>query len=221
MTDHVSYSQTDNIATLTMDDGKANAFGFEMISALSEALAKAQSDAGIVLLKGRPGVFSAGFDLKVMNEGQQAMADMIGRGANLLMDLFLHPQPIVMACSGHSLAAGALILLTGDYRVGIDGAFKIGLNETAIGMTMPHFGIELARNRLGSEALTQTVLNAQLYDPKEAAVIGYLDQSVEHSQLDFTVQEKLKSLLSLDKKAFAASKRAIRTTTAELIRSHL
>ena len=143
MTDHVSYSQTDNIATLTMDDGKANAFGFEMISALSEALAKAQSDAGIVLLKGRPGVFSAGFDLKVMNEGQQAMADMIGRGANLLMDLFLHPQPIVMACSGHSLAAGALILLTGDYRVGVDGAFKIGLNETAIGMTMPHFGIEL------------------------------------------------------------------------------
>ena len=74
MTDHVSYSQTDNIATLTMDDGKANAFGFEMISALSDALKKAESDADVVLLTGRPGIFSAGFDLKGMNKGQQAMA---------------------------------------------------------------------------------------------------------------------------------------------------
>jgi enoyl-CoA hydratase len=204
-----------------MDDGKANAFGFDMMSALSDALKKSESDAGVVLLTGRPGIFSAGFDLKVMNKGQQAMADMIGQGANLLMDLFLHPQPIVMVCSGHSLAAGALILLTGDYRVGIDGEFKIGLNETAIGMTMPHFGIELARDRLGSKTLTQAVLNAQLYNPKEAVDIGYLDQSVDKNQLEFTVQEKLKSLLSLDGKAFAASKKGIRNTTAELIRNNL
>lgn len=221
MTDHVSYSQTDKIATLTMDDGKANALGFEMISALSDALKKAESDANVILLKGRPGIFSAGFDLKVMNKGQEAMAELVGKGANLLLDLFLHPQPIVMACSGHSLAAGALILLTGDYRVGIDGEFKIGLNETAIGMTMPHFGIELARDRLGSKALTQAVLNAQLYSPKEAAAIGYLDQSVDQNQLDFAVQEKLKTLLSLDSKAFAASKKGIRNTTAELIRHNL
>ncbi len=215
MTDHVRYDQTDDIATLTMDDAKANALGFDMIDALSDALAKAESNAKVVLLRGRPGIFSAGFDLKVMNKGQQAMADMVGQGANLLIDLFLHPQPIVMACSGHALAAGALILLTGDYRIGIDGDFKIGLNETAIGMTMPHFGIEIARERLGSEALTQAVLNAQLYNPQDAAAIGYLDQAVSEGEFDATVHEKLKILLSLDGKSFAATKKGIRNTTAQ------
>ncbi len=221
MTNYVNYEQSDEIATITMDDGKANAFGFEMMGALADAFAKAESDAKAVLLKGRPGIFSAGFDLKVMNKGQQDMANMVGQGTKLLLDLFLHPQPVVMACSGHSLAAGALLLLTGDYRIGLNGDFKIGLNETAIGMTMPHFGIEIARERLGSQALTQAILNAQLYNPQEAAAIGYLDQSADENKLNDLVQEKLQALSSLDGNAFAATKKGIRHTTAQLIRDNL
>jgi enoyl-CoA hydratase len=221
MTDFVMYDQQDGIATLTMDDGKANAYGPSMISALSEALQKAKSDAKIVLVKGRPGIFCAGFDLKIMTQGDEARLDMVNRGASLLLDLYLHPQPIVMACTGHALAAGAVLLLAADYRVGLKGDFKLGLNETTIGMTMPTFGIEMARDRLGSENLTQAVLNARLYNPEEAVAVHYLDEAVHQDQYNSVIETKLEAMLSIATPAFAATKIGIRGSVAKTIRESL
>lgn len=221
MTDFVQYDQQDDIATLTMDDSKANAFGPNMIAALSSALEQAKTEAKIVLIKGRPGVFCAGFDLKEMTKGEEARRNMVNSGADLLLKLYLHPQPIVMVCTGHALAAGALLLLSSDYRIGLKGDFKIGLNETAIGMAMPTFGIELARDRLGSQHLTQAVLNAHLYSPEQAVTVNYLDEAAEQDKIDSIVEAKLKALVALDAGAFAASKIAIRGANEKLIRESL
>jgi len=221
MTEFVHYEQQDDIATVTMDDGKANAFGPTMIAALGDALERANSDAKVLLIKGRPGVFCAGFDLKEMSKGDDARQAMVNSGAELLLKLYLHPQPIVVASGGHALAAGALLLLCGDYRIGQQGEFKIGLNETAIGMTMPTFGIEMARDRLGSEHLTQAVLNAQLYSPDEALTVNYLDQVATPESFDQVIEGRLKSLLALDSKAYAGSKLGIRGAVGQRIRASL
>ncbi len=221
MTDFVTYDQQDGIATLSMDDGKANAYGPSMISALSEALERAKSDAKVVLIKGRPGIFCAGFDLKIMTKGEDARLDMVSRGAELLLDLYMHPQPIVMACTGHALAAGAVLLMSADYRIGLKGDFKLGLNETTIGMTMPAFGIEMARDRLGSENLTQAVLNARLYSPEEAVTVHYLDEAVDENQFEKALGTRLDAMMSIASPAFAATKIGIRSVVEKKIRESL
>lgn len=221
MSDYVNYEQQGDIAILSMDDGKANAYGLNMIKALSEALQRAESEAKVTVIRGRTGLFSAGFDLKVMAQGADAQREMVTKGAETILDIFTHPQPVIIAATGHALAAGALLLLTGDHRIGLNGNFKIGLNETAIGMAMPQFGIEMARNRLGEANLTQAVLNAQLYSPTEAVELGYLDQAVDQDRFDAAIQSKAESLLALDGKAFAATKARLRKELAKAIRATL
>ncbi|HYK66019.1 MAG TPA: crotonase/enoyl-CoA hydratase family protein, partial [Patescibacteria group bacterium] len=148
MTSPVSYELRDSVATITMDDGKVNAMSPAMLSALNDALDKATSDRAIVVLTGRRGTFSAGFDLKVLGAGGPDAQQMVTAGFELGYRMLSFPAPIVVACSGHAIAMGAFLLLSADYRLGADGPFRIGANEVAIGITMPHFGVEICRQRL-------------------------------------------------------------------------
>ena len=167
MTDLASYELNDQIAVITLDDGKANAFGPNMIGTVNAMLDRAASEAKVVLLTGRPGIFSGGFDLKVIRGGdpQAAHAMRLG-GTRLMMRLYGLPQPLVIAAPGHAIALGAFCLLTADYRVGVDGAFNIGLNETAIGMSLPPFGLMLAKERLSKRYLARAAIGATLFGPK-------------------------------------------------------
>ena len=141
MTELTHYEIIDDIAIVTMDDGKANAFGPNMIAAVNASLDRAADDARAVLLTGRPGLFSGGFDLKVIRSGDvEAAKTMRLAGARLMMRLYGLPLPLVIAVPGHAIALGAFCLLTADYRVGTAGNFNIGLNETSIGMSLPPFG---------------------------------------------------------------------------------
>ena len=146
MADIVSYSLADDIATLTMDDGKANAMAPAMSAALNAGLDRAYGEAKAVVIRGREGVMCGGFDLKIIRgDDDAAKAGMREAGMALLKRLYLSPQPIIFAVTGHSVAMGALLLLAGDFRVGLYGDFRIGLNETGIGLSLPITGLELAR----------------------------------------------------------------------------
>ena len=114
MTDPVNYSVENKTAILTMDDGKANALNEAMIGGLSVGLDRAEQEADAVIIMGRPGMFSAGFDLKVLSGPSEGQRSMVDAGARLLLKGYLFPKPIVIACSGHAIAAGALMTLTGD-----------------------------------------------------------------------------------------------------------
>jgi enoyl-CoA hydratase/carnithine racemase len=221
MSNPVTYSVENDIATVTMDDGKANAYGPTLIAALSDAFDKAEAEAKAVVLTGRPGVLSAGFDLKVMREGPEASAAMVSAGADLLLKMYLHPLPLVIACTGHAIAAGALILLTGDLRVATDGAFSIGLNETSIGMAMPPFGLEIARDRLDPRALSNAILSATLYDPKTANAVGYVDTVVDENELADSARLAAKRMTTLDLRAYAQTKLYMRQATVDRIRPTL
>ena len=161
----VHYEQQGAVAHLHVDDGKANALSDAMVAELRDALTRAEKEAGAVVLSGRPERFCAGFDLKVMISSPEAAQKLLRTGAELLMRIYGSPLPIVVACTGHALAGGALVLLTGDVRIGAAGAFRIGLNEVAIGMPVPVLAMELARDRIAVPELGRATLRAQIYPP--------------------------------------------------------
>ncbi|MCB1853928.1 MAG: crotonase/enoyl-CoA hydratase family protein [Halieaceae bacterium] len=183
MTVLVECRHQDKYTLIQMDDGKANALGFEMLEQLGSALDQAEEAGKVVIICGRPGKFSAGFDLTVMGAGGEDMLRLLKSGAGISRRLLDFPTPVVLAVTGHALAMGALLLLSGDYRIGIHGTYKIGLNEVAIGMTLPYFGVELAQARLASAHLCRAVNLAEIYDASGAVQAGYLDEAVSEEDL--------------------------------------
>lgn len=179
----VTCTPENDFTLISMDDGKANALGFDMLAQLDAALDEAEQAGKVVIIAGRPGKFSAGFDLKVMGQGGDGMMNLLRAGANMSRRLLNFPTPVVLAVSGHALAMGALVLLSADYRVGVHGTYKIGLNEVAIGMTLPYFGIELARARLAKTHVGAAVTLAKVYDAQGAVEAGYLDEAVSEEDL--------------------------------------
>jgi enoyl-CoA hydratase len=173
----VSLDRDGQVAVISIDDGKANALSPDVLGSLSDAFDKAEADgASAVLLQGRPGRFSAGFDLSIMTSGVEPMRALVTQGAELLLKLFTYPMPVVSACTGHALAAGALVLLVSDVRIGAEGDFKIGLNEVAIGMGLPIFAIEFARYRMPPSRF-DTALMGEVFAPAAAVDAGYLDRT--------------------------------------------
>ena len=218
MSGPVSVSISDDIATLTMDDGKANALAPAMSAGLNAGLDEAEAkDARIVVIRGRPGVLCGGFDLKIIRgDDEAAKAGMRDAGMKLLKRLYMLPAPLIIACTGHSVAAGGLLLLTGDTRIGVRGDFTIGLNETRIGLALPVTGLELARDRLEETAVTRAVIQAELYDPERAATVGYLDQAVDAGAFDLAIADAA-ALSALDQAAYAETKRRLRQPTLNRI----
>lgn len=183
MSELVAYSLQEGVATLTLNNGKVNAFSHELIAQFNAALDQGEKDKAVVILTGQPGILSGGYDLKVMMSGPQAAIDLVAAGSTLARRMLSHPEPIIVACTGHAVAKGAFLLLSADHRIGVEGPFNIGLNEVKIGMTMHHVGIELARDRLTKPAFQRSVINAEMFTPQEAMAAGFLDQVVAVDQL--------------------------------------
>jgi enoyl-CoA hydratase len=207
------YELQGNVAHIQMDDGKANALSEIMVGELGEALIRAEKEASAVVLSGRPDRFCAGFDLKVMMSSPYAAQKLLRTGAGLLMKIYGSPLPIVAACTGHALAAGALVLLTADVRVGASGNFRIGLNEVAIGLPVPVLAMELARDRLVTAELGRATLRAQIYTPEEATRAGYLDEVLPPGELAARAKEEAGKLGGLSPMAFRATKKRLRGKT--------
>ncbi|MEG2134138.1 crotonase/enoyl-CoA hydratase family protein, partial [Pseudomonas sp.] len=160
MSELITYHLEDGIATLTLNNGKVNAISPDVIAAFNAALDQAVQDRAVVIITGQPGILSGGYDLKVMTSGPKEAVSLVTAGSTLARRMLAHPFPIIVACPGHAVAKGAFLLLSADYRIGVEGPFSIGLNEVQIGMTMHHAGIELARDRLRRSAFHRSVINA-------------------------------------------------------------
>jgi enoyl-CoA hydratase len=196
----------DNIATITLNNGKVNALSPQVIAELNEALDQAEQQAGVVILTGQPGIFSGGYDLKTMKASSDSAISLVTLGSTLARRMLSFPLPIIGACNGHAIAKGAFLLLSCDYRIGSVGEFKLGLNEVAIGMTMHQAGIEIARNRIPVNYLTRSVINAELFDPQTAVLAGFLDTVVEADKLLASAKQAAKQMLNLNKRAHHGTK---------------
>lgn len=217
MTSPLRYELVEKTAILTMDDGKANALSEVMIEALIEALDRADKEAAAIVLAGREGRFCAGFDLKVMMSSPDAAKALLRRGGDLLMKLYGSAVPIVIACTGHALAGGALVLLTADVRIGAAGPFRIGLNEVQIGLPVPVLAMELARDRIVPPELGKATLQAQIYGPDDAARIGYLDEVIAPEQLLARAKAEAARLGAFARFPFSATKKRLRAKTIDYI----
>lgn len=209
------------IATVTLDDGKANALGHNLLDWLNDTLDKLESDAEVVILTGRQGMFSAGFDLEEIKKGSDEAAALANRGAELFYRLYGLPMPLIGACNGHAIAAGAFTLLCCDTRIGGAGDFKIGLNETAIGMRHLPWGHELIADRIPSAYVTAAVIQAQLYSPPDAVKVGYLDETVDLANLPNRCLEVAEQLKQLPKDSYGEMKRDVRKAALARIKSSI
>jgi enoyl-CoA hydratase len=166
-------------AHISLDDGKVNALGSASIAAVNEQLDHATLDqASAVIVSGRNGVFSAGFDLSELRSEASAPDRLRRQLIDLVLRIFTFECPIVMACTGHALAAGAALLLAGDRRIGVNGPFKLGFNEATLGVSISAVTVELARYRMPMPWF-ESIVSGDTFAPRDARIAGFLDHVVD------------------------------------------
>jgi len=199
MTDSLAtLTQQDDISIITLDDGKANVFSEEMTQAINDCLDQVPTESGSLIITGRPGMFSAGFDLKVISSGDiPKIKKMSLSGFKLLSRIFSFPRPIVAACSGHGIALGTFLLCCCDYRLGVKGEFLLGANEMRTNMVIPTPILELIKFRVSPSHKYRSILGAEMYPLEKAIDAGLMDQVVDPDKLMEAAMEKAKDLATM------------------------
>ena len=215
----VTYQLSDSIATIAMDDGKVNALSLPMFKELNSALDHARTDRAVVVLTGRQGVFSAGFDLVAMRAGGTDAAALLRSGFELAERILSFPMPVVIACTGHAIAMGVFLVLSGDYRIGAAGPYRITANEVAIGLTVPRAAVEICRQRLSPAHFNRAVILAEPYSPEDAVGAGFLDRVAQASELQDAARSTAAQLAKLNMDAHAASKLRARDGALKAVRA--
>jgi enoyl-CoA hydratase len=209
----VTVERNDRVLIIHLDDGKANALSFDVMAALSAVLDDVESDTtvGAIVIHGRPGKFCAGFDLSVMSSGDwNAVANMMCAGGDIVRRLYAMPVPVVAACTGHALAAGALLLMGCDMRIGADVACKIGLNEVALGIVLPDWALTISQERLSRRHLQVAVALAELTGAAGAVEAGFLDIVVPEAEVLSTAVARAQVYATLSRDAYGGTVRAMR-----------
>lgn len=208
----MSYDLRDRVAVITLDDGKANALTFDVFAAINDGLDRAEADdAGAVVLAGRPGMFSGGFDLNVMRGGDNTTTmSLVTDGADVVLRLYRSARPIVAACTGHAVAAGALLLMGSHHRVGAAGDFRLVLIETQIGMVLPDWAVEMTKERLVGTHVQQAAIESRVYDPTSAVEAGFLDRVVPAEEVLEAAMADASRLAALPAAAYAGNAAKVR-----------
>ena len=219
MTNLATYSRSGSVGTIVMDDGKANVMSLAMLNALHAALDQAEKDKAVVILKARGKHFSGGFDMNVFAKGT---ADdqylMVKAGAELALRILSFPTPVVAACQGNAFPMGAFLIMSSDHRIAAEGNYRIGMNEVAIGLTVPRFAVEIARQRLTPAYFSRVVMTSEMFGPSEAVTAGFFDRVVPADQLERTAEEAATLLSKLNMPAHAATKARARGAVIRMIR---
>lgn len=206
----VSVQIEDGIANITLQNGKVNAISHQVIEEMNDAFDQAEEAKAVVILSGQVGILSGGYDLKTMQKSMTDAMALVTEGSKLTRRMLAFPTPIITACGGHAVAKGAFLLLCSDYRIGVNGAFKIGLNEVAIGMVMHHAGVEMARGRMPINYFNRSVINAEMFGPEQAVNAGFLDLVVEPEQLLDTAKKVATQFKTLNMRAHHGTKLKLR-----------
>jgi enoyl-CoA hydratase len=214
----LSYQLDDGVATITLDDGKANVMSVPMLRAIDGALDRAQKDRAVVVVQGRPGMFSAGFDLTVFKSDPKEILEMLKSGAELTERVLSFPYPVIAVCTGHAIAMGAFLLLSTDLRIGTMADAKIQVNEVQIGLTLPHFAIEVCRQRLSPAHFNLAAITATPYIQRQGVEAGFLDKLTTPDDLAGVLEAQKAHLRTLDMDAFTATKMRLRGPGLGLLR---
>lgn len=215
MSELVYYEMTHGIARIELRHGKANAISCEVIDQVNHCLDHAEQAQAVVIITGSSSIFSAGYDLNVLSKGKDDAKKLVKKGSLLAKRLLSCPLPVIAACNGHAIAKGAFLLLSVDYRLGVSGSYRIGLNEVKIGITLHHAGLAIADYRLSPNYFQRSVLCAEMFNPEEAVKAGFLDKVVSETQLTSEAWKLALAMKELDSKAHGATKIKARAAIIE------
>lgn len=206
------YERADSIAIITMDDGKVNTIEAKWIEEWEEILNRIRSEnVQGILIRGRPGVFSAGLDLKLLpTYSPDELRSFVAHYEEAMRSLFLLEIPVVAEVTGHALAGGAVLLLACDLRISDPTDKKIGLNETAIGITLPPFVIAMAQACLNPPYIPEALMAGKVYNPHDALASGYLTTLVETEERTQYALETTQRLAALPQEPYRQVKRYLR-----------
>ncbi len=225
MSSPVTYELTENVATITLDDGKVNVLSPATQQHLNEALDRAEAAAGAgevkaIVLAGNSRVLSAGFDLSVFSSGDAAAAlGMLAGGFELSIRLLTFPVPVIIAATGPAIAMGSFLLLSGDHRIGSPSS-RCQANEVAIGMVLPISAIEIMRLRLTRAAFQRAISLAAVFSGDAAVSAGWLDEIVEDGNVLARAREVAADVAAtVHTKAHVASKLKARDDALRAIRA--
>lgn len=221
MQERMSYVEREGVASILLDDGKVNAMSTAMLADIASALDRAEKSAEMLVLRSkRPGIFSAGFDLKLFAAGDvERSLEMVKAGAELALRLMSFPLPTIGVMEGHAFPMGTFLLLACDVRLGARGSHRMGLNEVAIGISPPGFAIELARSRLHPSWLSRTVTTGEMYQPDDALIAGLLDRVVPPDTIDAELDKIVTGLRAIHKPSHATAKKRLRQATMDAMRA--
>ena len=205
----------DGVLDVQLDDGGPNVLRPDVCEALTDALV--QHAEAPVLLRGRDGMFSAGLDLRWMAANPpDAIGGLLRACGRMLMAVWTHPRPVVVAATGHAVAAGTMLAMCGDHVVAAHGG-AWGLNETTNGMEIPRFGIDLAAARLAPRDLDALLVPGERLDAQRAVAVGMADVLAAGDEVIPRAEERLAQLAALPAAAYAGNKRRVRGARATRI----
>ena len=197
----------DDIYIITLNDGKAIVFSSQMTQDINNCLDKVSNEKGCLIITGKEGMFSAGFDLKTLQGGDvKLIQEMTLTGFKLLSRIFSFPRPVIAACSGHGIALGTFLLCCCDYRIGIKGDFMLGANEMRTNMVIPPPILELIKFRVAQSHKYRAVLGAEMYSLSDGKNAGLIDEIVEPEDLFRTAMEKAKDLATMGHPSYSLTK---------------
>ena len=195
------------ISIITLNDGKANVFSPAMIKDVNSCLDNVPTDSGCLIIRGSKGMFSAGFDLKVIGSGDvDAIKSMSKSGFEMLSRILDFPRPVIGACTGHGIALGTFLLCCCDYRIGLKGDFMIGANEMRTNMVVPTPILELIKFRVSQAHKYRAILGGTIYPISEAVEAGLIDEVVDEESFEDKLSEKAKDLATMGHPSYSLTK---------------
>jgi enoyl-CoA hydratase len=201
---------------LTLDRPPANAENETLLADLLAAVEQAGADPTVraVVLTGAGKFFSGGFDLSPPRRDDEEAVVTTTLFRDVHVRLLMLPKPTIAMMNGHAIAGGLVLVLACDYRLGLDGDYRIGLNEVAIGAAYPKVALEIVRLRLSHQRAAELLLGAALYPASQAIRLGVVDELLAADKLEDTVLRRATRMGSFPREAYAHAKLAL---TADVV----
>ena len=215
-----------SILTIHINRPKVNAINMDMIKSMSNVLDSSIKNPNIkgVILTGSEGIFSGGLDLiELADKNKQYMTEFWDMFSNLLIKIYSFPKVIFSAISGHSPAGGTVIAIMTDYRIMTKGKYFIGLNEVAVGLTMPVGIGSVFKNVLGYRVAEKMTMKCELVFPDKAQKLGLIDELFDNKEsniIDFSVNI-MNEWLKMPLNSQIESKLIMRESTLDKMKKNL